>query len=82
MVYIQQVQRGSRILDPRRLDQADGAKVNERYWLTPPDLYARLDAEFHFDFDPCPFPRPPAFNGLWTKWGQMSYVNFILRGNK
>lgn len=20
---------------------------------TPPDLYAKLDAEFHFDFDPC-----------------------------
>src|SRR5574341_1877164 len=26
----------------------------KHYWLTPPDLYARLDAEHHFDFDPCP----------------------------
>lgn len=24
---------------------------SKRYWLTPPDLYARLDAEFAFDFD-------------------------------
>jgi phage N-6-adenine-methyltransferase len=30
----------------------------ESYWLTPPDIYAALDAEFHFDFDACPHPRP------------------------
>src|SRR5262245_50685837 len=29
---------------------ADG----RHYWLTPPDLYAALDAEFGFTFDPCP----------------------------
>ena len=23
-------------------------------WATPQGLYAELDAEFHFDFDPCP----------------------------
>ena len=23
-------------------------------WPTPKDFYARLDAEFHFNFDPCP----------------------------
>jgi site-specific DNA-methyltransferase (adenine-specific) len=23
-------------------------------WATPADVYAALDAEFHFDFDPCP----------------------------
>lgn len=23
-------------------------------WATPVDTYAALDAEFHFDFDPCP----------------------------
>lgn len=23
-------------------------------WATPRDLYAALNAEFHFDFDPCP----------------------------
>lgn len=47
----------------------------KHYWLTPPDLYAELDAEFHFDFDPCPYPKPEGFDGLTCKWGNMSYVN-------
>lgn len=45
------------------------------YWLTPPALYARLDAEFHFDFDPCPYPLPQGFDGLTCEWGQSNYVN-------
>ena len=45
------------------------------YWLTPPDLYAALDAEFHFDFDPCPHPLPPGFDGLTREWGRSNYVN-------
>lgn len=47
----------------------------KHYWLTPPDLYAMLDAEFHFDFDPCPFPLPAGFDGLTCEWGQSNYVN-------
>lgn len=47
----------------------------KHYWLTPPELYARLDAEFHFDFDPCPFPKPDGFDGLTCEWAQSSYVN-------
>jgi len=47
----------------------------KHYWLTPPDLYAELDREFGFDFDPCPYPRPPEFNGLTFDWGKSSYVN-------
>lgn len=47
----------------------------KHYWITPPDLYAALDAEFAFDFDPCPFPLPPHFDGLTMPWGQSSYVN-------
>jgi len=50
---------------------ADG----KHYWLTPPDLYARLNAEFAFDFDPCPFPLPPDFDGLTCEWGQSNSVN-------
>lgn len=45
----------------------------KRYWLTPPDLYQRLDAEFHFDFDPCHYPK--TFDGLQIPWGKMNYVN-------
>jgi len=50
---------------------ADG----KHYWLTPPDLYAALDAEFHFDFDPCPYPLPDGFDGLTCEWGSSNYVN-------
>ena len=47
----------------------------KHYWLTPPALYAALDAEFHFDFDPCPYPLPDGFDGLTCEWGKSSYVN-------
>lgn len=47
----------------------------KHYWLTPPDLYATLDAEFHFTFDPCPWPKPPSFDGLTCEWGESNYVN-------
>lgn len=47
----------------------------KHYWLTPPDLYSALNAEFGFDFDPCPFPKPDDFDGLTCEWGQSNYVN-------
>lgn len=47
----------------------------KHYWLTPPELYAALDAEFHFDFDPCPYPLPEGFDGLKCEWGRSNYVN-------
>lgn len=47
----------------------------KHYWLTPPSIYADLHAEFKFDFDPCPFPLPPGFDGLTCDWGKSSYVN-------
>ncbi len=43
------------------------------YWLTPPDLYKKLNDEFNFDFDPCPYPKK--FDGLNCNWGKMNYVN-------
>jgi hypothetical protein len=47
----------------------------KHYWLTPPDMYAALDAEFHFDFDPCPYPLSEGFDGLTCEWGKSNYVN-------
>lgn len=47
----------------------------KHYWLTPPELYAELDREFSFDFDPCPHPLPHGFDGLTCEWGQCNYVN-------
>jgi len=46
-----------------------------RYWLTPPELYKKLDEEFHFDFDPCPYPKRVGFNGLTVRWGKVNYCN-------
>jgi hypothetical protein len=49
--------------------------MDKKYWLTPPAMYQALDNEFHFDFDPCPYPRPEHFNGITINWGSMNYVN-------
>jgi hypothetical protein len=46
---------------------------NELYWVTPPELYKKLDDEFHFNFDPCPFPY--VRDGIEIDWGTSSYVN-------
>jgi hypothetical protein len=47
----------------------------KHYWLTPPELYASLNAQHSFDFDPAPFPLPEDFDGLTCEWGQSNYVN-------
>jgi len=45
------------------------------YWVTPPDMMANLNAEFNFDFDPCPHPRPEGFDGLALPWGKRNWCN-------
>jgi phage N-6-adenine-methyltransferase len=42
-------------------------------WATPEWLYKELDAEFHFDFDPCPLNS--TFNGLDLPWFGSIFVN-------
>ena len=50
--------------------------VNKKhYWLTPPKMMLKLQEEFHFDFDPCPHPRPEGFDGLAVDWGKRNWVN-------
>jgi hypothetical protein len=56
------------------------ASDGKHYWLTPPDLKAALQAEFAFDFDPCPYPRPDGFDGLTVEWGQSNFVNPPFKG--
>ena len=53
----------------------DFSKGTTRYWLTPPEIYKRLDDEFHFTFDACPYPRPKGYNSLEIDWGEATYVN-------
>jgi N6-adenosine-specific RNA methylase IME4 len=52
----------------------EGARQH-KYWLTPPKLKQALDAEFGFDFDPCPFPLPDGWDALAMPWGKTNYVN-------
>jgi len=40
---------------------------------TPKWLYDVLDAQHHFDHDPCPLE--PTFDGLNTPWGSSNFVN-------
>jgi hypothetical protein len=61
---------------PYEGNTADG----RHYWLTPPELMRSLQMEFHFDFDPCPHPKPDGFDGLAVNWGQSNYVNPPFKG--
>lgn len=46
----------------------------KEYWITPPEIYSKLDEEFHFDFDPCPYPYQ-GFDGTEMDWGNSTYLN-------
>jgi hypothetical protein len=50
-------------------------KDNKHYWLTPPDVFNKLNKQFDFDFDPCPYPKPDDFDGIEIEWGESNYVN-------
>ena len=47
--------------------------VQHDNWATPKDVYDKLDAEFHFDFDSCPLFHK--VNGLEIEWGKSNFVN-------
>lgn len=46
-----------------------------KFWITPPEFYEKLNREFQFNFDPCPCPRPTNYNSLAVPWGSSNYVN-------
>ena len=57
---------------------------NGREWATPPELFAELDAEFHFTLDSCATPEnakcpryfTEAQNGLEQSWaGERVFMN-------
>lgn len=43
------------------------------HWQTPAWLYDQLNAEFGFDFDPCPLRA--TFDGLSVEWGVSNFIN-------
>lgn len=55
------------------------------HWATPGDVYAALDKEFGFNYDPCPLGRAPLplldekaeaiEDGLSSEWGTCTFVN-------
>ena len=42
-------------------------------WKTPKEVYQTLDAEFEFNFDPC--PSNPKSDGLKIEWKERNFVN-------
>ena len=49
-------------------------------WKTPKELYNKLNNEFNFDFDPCPYIELEddlLFDGLspCVKWGKSNFIN-------
>jgi hypothetical protein len=64
----------------KKPDQNCTSEIKKHFWLTPPELWAQLRAEFGETlFDPCPYPRPEGFDGLTAEWGKVSYVNPLFR---
>jgi phage N-6-adenine-methyltransferase len=45
-------------------------------WQTPPEVYEPLNAEFGFNFDPCPINWEAGDpDGLTTEWGTSTFCN-------
>lgn len=45
-------------------------------WQTPPKFFNKLNAEFNFDFDPCPYKHDLAqWDGLKIAWGERNFIN-------
>ena len=49
------------------------AGADSRYWIIPPEIYEPLNNEFHFNFDPCPYPFER--DGIEIEWGNYNWVN-------
>lgn len=53
-------------------------EVIDDNYATPPELYNKLNEEFSFDFDPCPYNEDPITeetDGLTKEWGKVNFVN-------
>jgi len=51
-------------------------KARHDNWSTPQDIFTELDAEFHFDDDPCPlYGKDNGLDGLNREWGARTFIN-------
>ena len=55
-------------------DSVSGAGERDD-WQTPPDLLGEIYLRWNLDFDPCPYPREPGYDGLKVPWHGRPYVN-------
>jgi phage N-6-adenine-methyltransferase len=45
-------------------------------WATPPEIYDPLNAEFGFNYDPCPIDwKEGDADGLTADWGSVTFCN-------
>lgn len=45
-------------------------------WMTPPELYNKLNDEFKFNCDPCPIEYTQGdVDGLTSEWGSSTFCN-------
>jgi len=44
-------------------------------WQTPKYFYDKLNAEFNFDFDPCPYLHDMSWDGLLIEWKKRNFIN-------
>ena len=53
----------------RNLDHKDD-------WATPPEVFVKLNEEFDFTFDPCPYQHDiEKWDGLNVEWGERNFIN-------
>ena len=52
--------------------------IHKDNWATPKEFYDSLNAEFNFNFDPCPLNEgniTPEQDGLVVDWHERNYIN-------
>jgi len=52
--------------------ELQGTRDSDNY-ATPIEFYNKINKEFSFDYDPCPFKSD--FDGLLTEWNGSIYIN-------
>tara|TARA_B100000519_G_C14251244_1_gene442543 strand:+ start:2064 stop:2483 length:420 start_codon:yes stop_codon:yes gene_type:complete len=49
--------------------------IHNDSWKTPKEFYDKLDNEFNFNFDPCPYMHDMSWDGLEIEWKERNFIN-------